>query len=294
MTIPQPTVMATVMAAVTPANRPAILVAVLVASTIFLGGTGDAAAPAGSRIEAVVASVFQRDDYQKTLPGLADIGADEVEIDPPTTIDEPPPGLPAAGPLLPVLARALRLVGWAVLAIAGAVVAVWVVSRMRLGLGLERPGRRRAGEASPAVRPDAARLGPSADAARGVPSADAAAALAAEGRYGDAIHALLLTALDDLGRRSGALPPSKTSREIARSVSPSAPSSAPSSAAEALDALVAAVERSRFAARAVSAADYAHCRAAYRRFAAAWPETPWPETPWPETPWPETPWRETP
>ena len=278
------------------AIRPAALVAALVMAPVlapvsgpvsghvFLGGTGDAVAPAlpamdapaGSRVDAVVASVFQRGDYQQTLPGSTGIGADEAEIGPPTTADVPPPGVPAAGPLLPVLARALRLVAWAVLAAACVVVAVWVVSRMRLRLGL--PGRRRPGEASPAVRPDAASRAATADAARGVPTADAAAALAADGRYGDAIHALLLTALDDLGRRLGPLPPSKTSREVARSVCPPGLAAA-SSAAEALHTLVGAVERSRFAARAAGAADYARCRAAYQRFAAAWPKRPWPETP---------------
>ncbi len=253
-----------------PVFTPAIMRAALIAASVGLGGIDGAAATGaadagdiGSRVDTVVAEVFARGDYQQTLPGVAGFDAlDGADLAPPGTIAGPSPSAAATGPLLPILAQALRLAGWAVVAVACVVGVVWVVSRM--ALDAKRPGRRRSSEVPSADGRDAAAT---------EPNADAAAALAADGRFGEAIHALLLTAFSDLGRRLGALPPSTTGREVVRAVAGPAVA-APPVAAEALHALVAAVERSRFAARTVGAADYALCRAAYQRFAAAWSETP--------------------
>ncbi|TPE63933.1 DUF4129 domain-containing protein [Sandaracinobacter neustonicus] len=85
--------------------------------------------------------------------------------------------------------------------------------------------------------------------------------LAESGRFGEAVHALLLKCLEELERlRPGLLRPALTSREIAR-----APA-LPASPRTALSAIVATVERAIFASRPISQADWDVCRDAYGRF----------------------------
>lgn len=80
-------------------------------------------------------------------------------------------------------------------------------------------------------------------------------ALAAQGRFAEAIHALLLRALSEVARRSGGLGRGVTSREALPRVKDPA-------ARAALAELVAAVERHEFAAREVDVEDFNRCRAA--------------------------------
>ncbi|MGC1304948.1 MAG: DUF4129 domain-containing protein [Caulobacteraceae bacterium] len=91
--------------------------------------------------------------------------------------------------------------------------------------------------------------------------------MAAEGRFEDAAHLLLLRSVEDIRqRRPAALRPSLTSRDIARlEVLPPAARSAFTSIAE-------VVEASWFGGRAVDAGGFAHCRGIYEAFAlpAAW------------------------
>lgn len=96
-----------------------------------------------------------------------------------------------------------------------------------------------------------------------VPDADA---LAREGRFTEAIHALLLRALAELGRRAGgtAPPAALTSREVLQSTTLAAEVRA------ALASIVAAVEWAHFGGRAAGRDEYEACLAEYRRFRDAW------------------------
>jgi uncharacterized protein DUF4129 len=103
---------------------------------------------------------------------------------------------------------------------------------------------------------------PRVAAAAALPAVGDPDLLAGEGRFAEAIHALLLRALRGLARSIGGLARGLTSREIL----PRAPAGAPRAA---LEELVGTVERHEFAAQPLSAADYQRCRAA----AAALPMT---------------------
>lgn len=74
---------------------------------------------------------------------------------------------------------------------------------------------------------------------------------------------MLLAAIADLGRRARALPDSATSREILRL------SAVPPAAADALGALVAVVETSRFGGHPVGAGEYAEARGRFEEWRAA-------------------------
>ena len=80
-------------------------------------------------------------------------------------------------------------------------------------------------------------------------------ALAAEGRFADAVHVLLLRALRDVARARGEFARGITSREVVSRVDDGA-------ARAALAELVAAVERHEFGARDLGAADFESARAA--------------------------------
>lgn len=90
-----------------------------------------------------------------------------------------------------------------------------------------------------------------ADAPRLVLSFDDASRLAAEGRYAEAVHALLLAAIRHFAERSRtAIQPSRTSRELVRTL-PLGPE-----AREAFGELVRTVELSLFGGAPVGAEDY--------------------------------------
>lgn len=87
---------------------------------------------------------------------------------------------------------------------------------------------------------------------------DEAEALAGAGRFDEAVHVLLLRALDLLARQAGlTLPPSLTSREVLARL-PLTPG-----ARQALATLVEAVEVSRFGGRALNADAWQQARAAW-------------------------------
>jgi hypothetical protein len=102
------------------------------------------------------------------------------------------------------------------------------------------------------------------DPARPVPAVafDDADRLAREGRYAEAIHALLLRTLASLAERGTGLADSWTSREVVRD----APLAA--EARTMLSGIVDAVEVSRFGFVVPDAAAYAECRARFERLAA--------------------------
>jgi hypothetical protein len=94
---------------------------------------------------------------------------------------------------------------------------------------------------------------------------DDAEALARAGRFGEAIHVLLLRTLEELVRRlERPLPRSKTSREILVEVR------LPDEARGALSHLVSAVEVSFFGGSEPGASDYQVCVERFRRFADAY------------------------
>jgi hypothetical protein len=93
---------------------------------------------------------------------------------------------------------------------------------------------------------------------------DDADLLASEGRYSEAAHLLLHRSIAEIDRRRpAAIRKALTSRDIA------ALPAIPPSPAAAFRAIVAAVERSLFGARALDAGDWQDCRSAYERFAFA-------------------------
>ena len=89
-------------------------------------------------------------------------------------------------------------------------------------------------------------------------------ALAAEGRYGEAVHHLLLRSVEDLSRRRPQIVrPALTSRDLARA------EGIPHGPRRLFAEIAAVVERSLFGGRSVDAAEWSRCRAAYADFAQA-------------------------
>lgn len=181
--------------------------------------------PEGSLTEAV-RSVLADPSFQRTLPELQ-----EPRI---WALDLPEP-----------LVVLLRIVVTAAVAIGLSVVAVWLYRRL-------------------ADRERDLEAGDEARAAAVVIPIPRAEALAAAGRYAEAIHALLLETLDVLSGASR-LAPSLTSREIVARVKVTP------RAREALTDLVLAVEISRFGGVETGAGDYLRCLTRFRDFHATAP-----------------------
>lgn len=147
------------------------------------------------------------------------------------------------------LAPIMKYLFWGGLAV-GVALIVWFVVREVLET---RRGRTRA-EAPPADwRPEPGK-------ARAL--LEEADRLAAEGRFGEAIHILLFRSIDDLaGRRPGLVRPALTSRDIARL------EQMPGAARSAFARIAERVERSFFGGRPVDREDFAHARGDYEAFA---------------------------
>ena len=89
-------------------------------------------------------------------------------------------------------------------------------------------------------------------------------ALAAEGRYADAVHHLLIRSVEDISRRRPqVVRPALTSRDIA------ATGGLPTAARSIFSDIAQIVERSLFGGRAVGAGDWEQARTAYAEFARA-------------------------
>lgn len=122
-------------------------------------------------------------------------------------------------------------------------------------IGVRLWAMRRPAPAAPEWRPDAA-------AARAL--LDDADALAAQGRFDEATHLLLLRSLEHIAEaRPAALTPASTAREIAAQPFLSAPARAT------FGRIAALVEQARYALRPLEAQDWAAARAAYSDFAAS-------------------------
>jgi hypothetical protein len=148
---------------------------------------------------------------------------------------ELPKHAPPQGFHLPLgpLELLLRILLWAGLAVLTLLVVAWIVRRL------------------PRFARDVAVVDPAGDAPVPIPIASAEA-LAAAGRYREAIHALLLQTLEALSR-AARLAPSLTSREIVARVP------VPPRAREALDGLVDAVEVTYFGGQDPAEPDYRAC-----------------------------------
>jgi len=167
--------------------------------------------------------------------------AGRVLADPALQRALPAAALPPQIDLPPLaLTLLLRFLAYAGAAVLLSLAAVWLWRRLR-----------------PAPS-DAAVAGDTATAPAEIPVAEARA-LAAAGRFGEAIHALLLETLAALSRASR-LAPSLTSREILARVP------LPARAREALSALVLAVELSRFGGARPGEADYRACLERFETF----------------------------
>jgi hypothetical protein len=223
-------------------------------------GPSHAAADAAQRLHAAHSALRADRDVQFTmLP----------EAPPP----EPPAWLTALGRflarLLRPVGRLLRWIGehmpdapvarvllWAVIFVAlGAM--VWAVAE-RLRHGIWRLPRRRS-LAEPVAVADEEWTPDAAPVRAWLREADA---LAAERRYAEAAHSLLIRSVEDMARRRPRLVrPALTSRELAASPDVPVPARALFSDIAAL------VERSLFGGRAVAADDWQVARAAYTDYA---------------------------
>ena len=146
-----------------------------------------------------------------------------------------------------------RILLWTVIALAAAALAAAVYQRIRHG-AWRLPRRRRAVMIEPVT--EAETWSPEAAPARAwLREADA---LAAEGRYAEAVHHLLFRSIEDIGRRRPRLVrPALTSRELA------AAEALPPPARGLFARIAGLVERSLFGGRPVEAGDWTAARTAY-------------------------------
>lgn len=159
----------------------------------------------------------------------------------------------ALGRLFKAMAPMLSYVFWGGLAL-GVLLIAWLIARDLL--------RARRGEtvapsslsgAEPAWRP-------SREKAQALLSD--ADALAAQGRFAEAAHLILIRSIDDFAsRRPGAVKPALTSRDLAGA------ESMPQDARRTFAVITEAVERSLFGGRDIDAEGFARCRRAYEDFA---------------------------
>lgn len=157
------------------------------------------------------------------------------------------------GDLLKHIAPYMKYVFWAGLVVVGLLI-LYAIAReaLRLRKPVARPQGPRL-TADPPWRPDAGQ-------ARDLLAA--ADQLAAEGRYLEAAHLLLLRSVQDIQKhRPSALRVSLTAREIA--VSPALPEAA----RPAFAGIARVVERGLFGGRPVDGDDFVACRSAYEAFA---------------------------
>ena len=169
------------------------------------------------------------------------------------TPPEVPAWLEAVRNALRALGPLMEYVFWGGLILIAAGLA-WLIIRELLKLRMPRAKPKTAVVAAEAEwRPD------EATARNLLAGADA---LAAEGRYAEAAHLLLLRSVEDIEiKKPRALKVSLTTREIAGLAS------LPQAARPAFIRIGQVVERSLFGGRPVDAADFAECRRAYEAFA---------------------------
>lgn len=227
----------------------------VIAAVLLWGLTHTAAAQDSGDIRDEAEQVLQDDDIQRDAP-LAERARQEasqvvqdpaLQREPPAPVDTPPPeklSMPIPGDLFLYLLLAT-------LAVCIALAAYHLYRTYA-------PGRRGASINSAALEVEARAIG--APAEDRVPDLDEIERLARAGAYADAIHLMLLRALESLRRRLGASwPKSLTSREIARRAE------LPATDRRALKVLVGAVEICRFGGQNANEQIYHTCLDHYRQ-----------------------------
>lgn len=167
-------------------------------------------------------------------------------------IPERPSWLDWVGEALQAMAPVLKWAFWIGVAIVVALI-LYALVREILRLRAPLPRAKPANLTAPEWRPDVQ------DARDLLAAADT---LAAEGRFAEAAHLILLRSVEDIvGRRPRAVRPALTTREIASL------EALPVAARPAFAQIGKVVEASLFGGAEVSAAEFADCRAAYQAFA---------------------------
>ncbi len=218
------------------------LLAVLALSGLTFPAAATAAtAPTLAELRGRAAEVLADRRYQRRLPGEESSGKPGPLPNLPREPGGggvPPDALPETFALpLAGLSTIAQVVCWVLLAAAGVLALLWLVQ----ALLARRP---------PAATPPPE--SPEKPERSAEPRLDDPAALAAQGRYGEAVHALLLAAIALLARRFRLpLPPSRTSRELLRALP------LQGAAREAFAGLVGTVERSWFGGVPVGPEEYA-------------------------------------
>jgi hypothetical protein len=232
----------------------------LVAAALLLAGLAGVAAagvaPAGALQEtappgeagAKARAALADPRYQRALPDHAEayhrpsrVRKPQGEKAPDLPFEERPDPPDVSVPVLGAGAFLGKLIFIVLLVVVGVLLVTWIVREV-----LERRGRSAAPGSGPAA--EVSRT----SAPEREPSFDDASRLAAEGRYAEAVHALLLAAIRHFAERSRVpVQPSRTSRELVR-VLPLGPETR-----EAFAELVRTVELSLFGGAPVGAEEYA-------------------------------------
>jgi hypothetical protein len=167
---------------------------------------------------------------------------------------KPPGWLLWLGKALMALAPLLHVVFW-VCVVLGAAAVLFFVVRELIALAHRRSPRRKA--ASPAPEPE---WRPTRAKAQVL--LDEADRLAAQGRFGEAVHVILFRSIDDIdGRWPNLVKPALTSRDIAMH------QALPEAARRTFADIARVVERSFFGGAELGSDDFASCRRAYEAFA---------------------------
>ncbi len=220
-----------------------VLAALLLAGAALLSGGPAGAQREAAEVQAKARAVLADPLYQRELPPHA----------PPRDLGKarrlpagPSPEVRVALPVLGAGAFLARVI-FIVLLIVGILLVLFWLLRVLILRG--RPARTDTDETEE----------PAAEAAEREPAFEDAARLAGEGRYAEAIHALLLAAIRHFAERSRvAVQPSRTSRELVRLL-PLGPE-----LREAFTELVRAVELSLFGGVAVGREEYERSLARFR------------------------------
>jgi uncharacterized protein DUF4129 len=224
-----------------PIMAASLLVALLAAGSARADAPDAGPAPSAAELRARARAVLADPGYQRAAPAV--VSAPEPDAPGPRPIGV---RVPVSAAVAPIGALA-HLLFYVFLAVGLVLVLAWLARALlpRRRRGSSEPGA--AAEPAPAAAPE------------GETSLAEALRLAAEGRYGEAVHALLLAAIGQLSARATTPPPpSRTSRELARSL----PLKGDSRIAFA--ELVAAVERSLFGGAALGPDDFERGLARYR------------------------------
>ena len=231
---------------------------------IVLPAAKDLKAAEAQAVREAVEEVFSSDQIQKELPFSTGSGEglrfeSDGQGDLPDEFQLVPPSEVKLFKLPKEVAEVLRVLFWAVMIIGLGLLVFFLVQELPM-LRWRRdrpetvgvPGDLWGAKAGGSDLADQATL-------------DLADRLAAEGRFGEAVHVLLLYSLQVLRRHlDRKLSPSLTAREIVGLVPLSA------ERRDDLRLLISAAELCHFGGRSASATEYRGCRETYLRFAAAW------------------------